>query len=1301
MTRFECLASALLLALPACFPQKPDQGDTQPAQPVDTDPDTDGDTDTAFHGEGWILGDAHGLAAKLQEHECTSCHGEDLLGGTTGPSCDDCHNESWRTDCTYCHGGMDDVTGAPPVDMDGLGSDLSFPEHGVHVQETIHAAWGCAECHVRPDDVLSAGHLFVADATPGEAELSFVDGLSAEGAYAGSGSCGDLYCHGDGGGNLGDWETSWSTDCASCHGGPDAPGGLTGVHAEHLEEGLECEDCHAQVASGSEDIADPELHVDGHVDVELASEDMSWDGGAGSCTGSCHGVPHGESTWGGLYHGTAWADPDAHAWAAKSQSMVCTNCHGEDLAGGSASTTCDECHEEGWRTDCDRCHGGADNATGAPPEDIDGSIGTISFPEHGRHVEENVHVAWDCDQCHVNPADVLSEGHVFVGDSTPAQAETDLSAGLSPEGGYDGAGSCGDLYCHGDGAGNTGSGTSGDLLNCGDCHGGQASTGLLSGVHDAHLAEGEDCESCHELTAAGSTGIGMPEYHVNGTVEVQLVSGMSWDGKASCTGSCHGTDHDGSTWDGIFHGGSWSDPVGHGLAAKLQDQDCANCHGTDLTGGTASTGCDDCHDPGWEADCTYCHGGLDNSTGAPPVDIDGSAIGLSFDAHGDHVEDTAWHVAWDCDQCHALPTDALDSGHLFISDTTAAVAEVDLSAGLSDAGTYGSGSCADLYCHGDGAGTLGSASTSGSVACGDCHGKATTADTLSGIHEVHVDGGADCDDCHADTASGSTGFSDVSQHVDGEIDIALTTGMTWDGVDTCSGTCHGDTHSGMTTSGGHASGYSAGSVHGLDYKEQAIDCTSCHGSGLSGGTSGQSCDDCHSSGWRSDCTFCHGGTDNATGAPPEDIDDSTTGITFPAHTDHVETTSWHAAWDCDQCHANHTSMLSPGHAHVSDSSAGTAEVDMSGGLSSSASYSGGGCSNLYCHGDGAGTLGSASTSGSVACGDCHGIATTASTLSATHDDHVDAGADCDDCHADTASGSTGFSDVSQHVDGEIDIALTTGMSWDSAGETCTGSCHGYTHSGMGFEGGHASGWDAAAVHGLAAKELDSDCTSCHGASLYGGTSGQGCDDCHPSGWRTDCTFCHGGTHNSTGAPPVDLDGTSSLPSMSFPAHTEHVERTDHPAWDCDTCHDLPTDVLTSGHLFVGDSTPAAAEVDMSGGLSSAGVYAATAGTCANLYCHGNGAGTLGTVSSGGTTNCSSCHGSSSSTSGMSGEHREHLHEGCACGDCHALTLSGSSSIGDPDYHVNGTVDVSMSGVSWTGSRCTGSCHGEGHSSESW
>ncbi len=1003
----------------------------------------------------------------------------------------------------------------------------------------------------------------------------------------------------------------------------------------------------------------------------------------------------------GRFHVDGWSDPALHGQGAKFQEFECTGCHGGGLTGGSVGVSCDTCHASGWRTNCTFCHGGADNGTGAPPVDLDGLSTDLSFPEHTAHVTEQGHPAWTCDQCHARPADVLTPGHIFVGDSTPGVAEVRFDGGLSADGAYDGGGSCSNLYCHGDGAGGLGSVVSGATLDCGSCHGGAADPGGLSGAHPDHLAAGISCAECHANTASDDDTISDPAQHVDGEVDVSLTSGMSYD-SGSCSGTCHGVDHDGSAWsEGSFHPAGWDAADQHGPAAKLQEQDCTACHGADLTGGTSGTSCDSCHLSGWRTDCTYCHGGTDNTTGAPPRDIDGLDTGLSFTEHSVHVQEGN-HAAWDCAQCHTTPTDVLSVGHLFVGDTTPGEAEVAFTDGLSADAVYeGAGTCTNSYCHGDGV-TPGAVTTGATTDCGSCHGTASSPGTLSTVHAAHFDEGASCEECHAATVSASDIISDPAQHVDGEIDVQPVSGMVYSGG-TCSGSCHGVDHDGSTwTEGGfHPAGWDAADEHGLAAKLQEQDCTTCHGADLAGGTSGTSCDSCHASGWRTDCTYCHGGEDNATGAPPVDIDGLDTGLSFAEHSVHVEVGN-HAAWDCAQCHTTPTDVLSVGHLFVGDTTPGEAEVAFTDSLSADAVYEGAGtCSNSYCHGDGV-IPGSVTSGTTTDCGSCHGTASSPGTLSTVHAAHFDEGASCEECHAATVSASDTISDPAQHVDGEIDVQPVSGMVY--SGGTCSGSCHGVDHDGSTWaEGGfHPAGWDAADDHGLAAKLQEQDCTTCHGSDLAGGTSGTSCDSCHVSGWRTDCTYCHGGEDNATGAPPVDIDGSST--ALSFDEHTLHVDATtNHAAWDCVQCHATPTDVLSVGHVFIGDTTPGVAEVAFSGGLSGTGAYGG-GGSCSNLYCHGNGNGTLGSVSTGVTTDCGSCHGTASSTTGMSGEHSRHLGPDvrAACHDCHATTASGSSAILDPALHVNGTVETSFpSGMVYSGTTCSGTCHTEGHSRRRW
>lgn len=255
------------------------------------------------------------------------------------------------------------------------------------------------------------------------------------------------------------------------------------------------------------------------------------------------------------------------------------------------------------------------------------------------------------------------------------------------------------------------------------------------------------------------------------------------------------------------------------------------------------------------------------------------------------------------------------------------------------------------------------------------------------------------------------------------------------------------------------------------------------------------------------------------------------------------------------------------------------------------------------------------------------------------------------------------------------------------------------------DGYHPDGWSAPDVHGYAAKFQEEECVDCHGADLTGSGDAVSCDSCHEEGWRTDCTWCHGGTDNSTGAPPLHISGDDDGSSATFIPHTAHVEASDiKVAYGCAQCHTKPTDVLTPGHLFVDDDTPGRAETTFSAGLSDAASWNGS-GTCSNLYCHGNGQGDNGSVNhTGSVSTCHDCHAdqNSGSWSAMSGEHSKHLGEGVKCYECHGDTTNSSMDITDVTLHINGDADLALSGgVLMSSGTCSGSCHGEGHRSEDW
>src|SRR5262245_24317996 len=86
-----------------------------------------------FHGallraNGWNLG------------QCTTCHGADFAGGTSGKSCLGCHTEG-PTACTVCH--------ADP------------PPTGAHIAH--RRKYDCSSCHDKPAKWDDVGHLFAED----------------------------------------------------------------------------------------------------------------------------------------------------------------------------------------------------------------------------------------------------------------------------------------------------------------------------------------------------------------------------------------------------------------------------------------------------------------------------------------------------------------------------------------------------------------------------------------------------------------------------------------------------------------------------------------------------------------------------------------------------------------------------------------------------------------------------------------------------------------------------------------------------------------------------------------------------------------------------------------------------------------------------------------------------------------------------------------------------------------------------------------------------------------------------------
>jgi hypothetical protein len=276
-------------------------------EPADSEAPPDDTAPERYHPDDYAQASVHGAEARLQAQACVSCHGEELLGQGSAVSCDPCHSEGWRSDCVFCHGSAEDGTGAPPLHISGAddGLEASFIPHLIHVQATdTHGAFGCVQCHSTPSDALSAGHLFMNDGSPARAEVDFAGGIDSSVGWDGDTTCVSSWCHGDGQSAAGRVEhTDPVEGCGACHEGPDSGTGgwerMTGEHRKHLESGLECRHCHADVAGEGAAIIDVEAHVDGDVDVAVSDSWVSWDGAR--CDGLCHTDGHwfwhGDDPW--------------------------------------------------------------------------------------------------------------------------------------------------------------------------------------------------------------------------------------------------------------------------------------------------------------------------------------------------------------------------------------------------------------------------------------------------------------------------------------------------------------------------------------------------------------------------------------------------------------------------------------------------------------------------------------------------------------------------------------------------------------------------------------------------------------------------------------------------------------------------------------------------------------------------------------------------------------------------------------------------------------------------------------------
>ncbi len=1036
------------------------------------------------HPDSWMdvnSSDFHGHVTLVNgDDHCKRCHGDDLNGGDVEISCVDCHQH--ENACSSCHGGKDNLTGAPPFGLHGEIDDttLAVGAHTAHVESgEIAAALNCEVCHIMPTTMMDSAHfnfvlidsILILDSI---AEINW-SGIAGEDADWGRSDrkCNNTYCHGNfsGGDSLNSpvWTDANQAECGSCHDAGTDPASLLWHHEFHISTaGLNCSDCHAGVVDSLLNITDISLHVNGLVDTLV--NDIS----------------------------------------------LCSSCHGS----GSAS--------------CTGCHGGTDNLSGAPPFGLHSETATTerAVGAHTAHLSDSdITDAFECSSCHLVPNFLSDEGH--LGDDSIAEVSWSFLAGEQTIWDRD-IQTCSNSYCHGNFTGGYDSNSprwnQENQAECGSCHNVGSRPSDLGWKHEFHITSaGLDCSNCHSTVIDSNLVITDITLHVNGNVDTltsdtTLCVSCHSDGALSCTG-CHGGDLNdtGAPPKGLsgetattdlavgahtahVSGGSianamtcaachlepdniaspghldpdsiaeltWGDISGDQSIWNRSNAKCSNvyCHGN-FTGGNnanapiwtgtdqASCGschnvdnnyanlkwehqlhieigglacddchssvvntslqiintslhvngsvdlltkdqakCDVCHKPGAVL-CTMCHGGIDNQSGAPPTSLTGETLPshISVGAHSSHIDGNVLSDGVECNDCHEVPVAVLEAGHID-ADSIAELSFNGISGFQSDWDRV-SESCSDTYCHGNfnGGNSSNSPSWTGlnQAECGSCHNDGSQPDELKWKHKYHItDLNFECVDCHANVVDLDNNIIGFDLHINGVADTLAN---------------------------------------------NPAACNACHGPvGVT-------------------CTFCHGGTDNITGAPPQGLDDevATSELAVGAHTIHLDGGSKSHSFECSTCHLVPVVALDLSEAHYMEVEPDDIAEIIWGGLSGeNANWdrNDSTCSGTYCHGDFRGGNQANSpnwTGGSVEgqCGSCHAFTIENSNLLLDkHEKHVkDEDIECYQCHNLTVDQNLIIIGHRYHVDGINTVSFSSEEgSFDGAG--CSGviSCHGDNES---------------------------------------------------------------------------------------------------------------------------------------------------------------------------------------------------------------------------------------------------------------
>lgn len=168
---------------------------------------------------------------------------------------------------------------------------------------------------------------------------------------------------------------------------------------------------------------------------------------------------------------------------------------------------------------------------------------------------------------------------------------------------------------------------------------------------------------------------------------------------------------------------------------------------------------------GFAAVCSECHG--DSTSPAPPLSVESASDTTvrGVGAHRSHLQATDWHATGVCADCHIVPKDVEDVGHID-STLPADVFFGEIAQAEGSDPTWGGERCQNVYCHGatlNGDLTEPSWTTvDGSQAyCGSCHALPP---------ELPHDQSAGCPNCHT-PINASFAFVRPEDHINGIVDV--------------------------------------------------------------------------------------------------------------------------------------------------------------------------------------------------------------------------------------------------------------------------------------------------------------------------------------------------------------------------------------------------------------------------------------------------------------------------------------------------------------------------------------------------